>query len=322
MKIGKLPNEILKNEILSKINIDNRDVLVGPGIGEDCSIIDFGEEKCVITTDPITGATSEIGALSVHISCNDIASAGVRPIGVMVTILAPVDSTVEDIKKVMDDIVRSCSELSVQVLGGHTEVTDAVNKMIVSITAIGKGKEVVTTSGAKIGDDIVVTGYAGLEGTVIIASDREAVLSKHFTLDEITNMKDMMESISVVETGILAAKFKVNSMHDATEGGILGAIYEVGEASGLTVKIYEDIIPIKEETKKVSKIFNLDPYRLISSGSMIITTDRGEELCTYLKSHGINSAVVGKITNEENILVKNGVSTVLYGPEVDEIYKI
>ncbi|MEG0568729.1 MAG: AIR synthase-related protein, partial [Clostridium sp.] len=106
------------------------------------------------------------------------------------------------------------------------------------------------------------------------------------------------------------------------EGGILGAIYEVGEASGLTVKIYEDIIPIKEETKKVSKIFNLDPYRLISSGSMIITTDRGEELCTYLKSHGINSAVVGKITNEENILVKNGVSTVLYGPEVDEIYKI
>ncbi|MEG1416435.1 MAG: AIR synthase family protein, partial [Clostridium sp.] len=314
MKIGKLPNEILKNEILSKINIDNRDVLVGPGIGEDCSIIDFGEEKCVITTDPITGATSEIGALSVHISCNDIASSGVRPIGVMVTILAPADSTVDDIKKVMDDIVRSCSELSVQVLGGHTEVTDAVNKMIVSITAIGKGKEVVTTSGAKLGDDIVVTGYAGLEGTVIIASDREEVLSKHFTLDEITSMKDMMESISVVETGILAAKFKVNSMHDATEGGILGAIYEVGEASGLTVKIYEDIIPIKEETKKVSKIFNLDPYRLISSGSMIITTDRGEELCDYLQSHGINSAVVGKITNEENILVKNGESTVFYGP--------
>ncbi|MEF9951269.1 MAG: AIR synthase family protein [Clostridium sp.] len=322
MKIGKLPNDILKNEILSKINIDNRDVLVGPGIGEDCSIIDFGEEKCVITTDPITGATNEIGSLSVHISCNDIASAGVKPIGVMVTILAPKDSTINDIKKVMDDIVSTCSTLSVQVLGGHTEVTDAVNKMIVSITAIGKGKDIVTTSGAKLNDDIVVTGYAGLEGTVIIASDRKEIISKHFSSSEIESMLSMMKSISVVETGLLAAKFKVNSMHDATEGGVLGAIYEVGEASGLKVKVFEDRIPIKEETKKVSKIFNIDPYRLISSGSMIITTDRGEELCTYLKSNGINSSVVGKITNEENILIKNGQSISLNGPEVDEIYKI
>lgn len=322
MKIGKLPNDVLKNEILSKININNQDVLVGPGVGEDCSIVDFGEEKCVITTDPITGAVNEIGTLSVHVSCNDIASAGAKPVGVMVTILAPTTASLEDIKKVMDDIVKTCKSLSISVLGGHTEVTDAVNKMVVSITAIGKGKNIVSTGGAKVNDDIVVTGYAGLEGTVIIASDREEKLQEEFTKEEIEDLKSMLKDISVVETGLIAADFGVNSMHDATEGGILGAIWEVGEASGLSVSVEEDKIPIKDETKKVSKIFDIDPYRLISSGSMIITTPKGEELVSVLIKNGINAAVVGKITNEENELHLEGVKIKLDPPDSDEVYKI
>ncbi|MEG0372004.1 MAG: AIR synthase family protein [Clostridium sp.] len=322
MQIGKLPNDILKNEILSKINIDNKDVLVGPGVGEDCSIVDFGEEKCVLTTDPITGAINDIGTLAVHISCNDIASAGVKPLGVMVTILAPPNCTLDDIKKVMDDIVTTCKSLSVVVLGGHTEVTDAVNKMLVSITAIGKGKNIISTSGAKLNDDIVVTGYAGLEGTVIIAGDKSEELLKYFRKDEINTIKSMLSSISVVETGLIAGEFGVNSMHDATEGGILGAIYEVGEASGLSVKIYENKIPIKDETKKIAEMFNINPYRLISSGSMIITTPRGEELVECLKKSNINSAIVGKITNGENIIVKDSKKLILEAPLSDEIYKI
>ncbi|KMT23268.1 AIR synthase family protein [Clostridium cylindrosporum] len=322
MKIGKLPNDILKNEILSKININSKDVLVGPGVGEDCSIVDFGDEKCVITTDPITGASNNIGALSVHISCNDIASAGVKPIGVMVTILAPPTCELEDIKNVMDDVVTTCKSLSVSVLGGHTEITDAVNKMIVSITAIGKGRDIVSTKGAKINDDIVVTGYAGLEGTVIIASDKYDTLLKHFSEEELEGIKSMLQSISVVETGLIAAEFGVNSMHDATEGGILGAIWEVGEASELSVVVEEDKIPIKNQTKKISKIFNLDPYKLISSGSMIITTPRGEELVSLFREKGINSAVVGKITTGDNLIIKDNNKMKLTQPESDEIYKI
>lgn len=322
MKIGKLPNDILKNEILSKININSKDVLVGPGVGEDCSIIDFGEEKCVLTTDPITGATNEIGALSVHISCNDIASAGVKPLGVLVTILVPPTCELEDIKKVMNDIVDTCKSLSVSVLGGHTEITDAVNKIIVSITAIGKGKDIVSTGGAQLNDDIIVTGYAGLEGTVIIACDREEVLLKEFKKEEIDNIKSMLSSISVVETGLIASKFGVNSMHDATEGGMLGAIWEVGEASGLSVLVEEDRIPIKNETKKISKMFNLNPYKLISSGSMIITTPKGEELVSLLNESGINASVVGKIIKGESKIIIDGCEHILDQPEADEIYKI
>lgn len=322
MKIGKLPNDILKKEILSKIKIKDKNVLVGPSVGEDCSILDFGEEKCVITTDPITGATKDIGSLAIHISCNDIASSGAIPIGVMVTLLVPPKCELDDIKRIMNDISKTCDELSISVLGGHTEVTDAVNKVIISITAIGKGKSIVKTGGAKINDDIVVTGYAGLEGTVIIAGDKEEELLNHFERHEIESLRNMLPNISVVKTGIIASKFGVNSMHDATEGGILGAIWEVGEASGLSVYIEEDKIPIKDETKKIADIFKINPYKLISSGSMIITTQNGKKLVELLKANNINSEVVGKIINtEDKLITKDGIEK-LSPPDSDEIYKI
>ena len=322
MKTGKLPNDILKQEILSKLTINNKEVLVEPKIGEDCSIVDFGEEKCVLTTDPITGAVNDIGSLAVHISCNDIASAGVRPLGVLVTLLVPPSSQIEDIKKVMADITKTCEEVNVTVLGGHTEVTDAVNKIIVSITAIGKGKNIVKTGGAKINDDIVVTGYAGLEGSVIIASDKEKEVLSIFSKDEVENIKSMLNDISVIETGIIAGRFGVNSMHDATEGGILGAIWEVGEASGFAVNIDISKIPIKEETIKIGNLFNIDPYKLISSGSMIITTEKGEELVSILKEKGINASVVGKIVKGENTILIGDRKEILGQPDSDELYKV
>lgn len=322
MKIGKLPNDVLKKEILSKINIKNDDVLVGPTVGEDCAVVDFGGEKCVLTTDPITGAVNDIGALSVHISCNDIASAGVKPIGIMVTLLVPPTCEMSDIKRIMADVSKTCEELSISILGGHTEVTDAVNKVIISITAIGKGKHVVKTGGAKINDDIIVTGYAGLEGTVIIASDKEEVLLKYFSREKVNDLKNMLKDISVVKTGILASEFGISSMHDATEGGILGAIWEVAEASNLSVFVEEDKIPIRDETKKIAEIFNINPYRLISSGSMIITTQKGNELVGVLRENNINAKVVGKITNDVNKLKTENEIIDINPPESDEIYKI
>ncbi len=322
MKIGKLPNDVLNQEILSKLTINNKEVLVQPKVGEDCSIVDFGEEKCVLTTDPITGAVNDIGSLAVHISCNDIASAGVKPLGILVTLLAPPSSNIDDIKKVMMDITKTCEKINVTVLGGHTEVTDAVNKIVVSITAIGKGKNIVTTGGAKINDDIVVTGYAGLEGSVIIAADKEKELLSIFNKEEIENIKLMLNDISVIETGLIAGNFKVNSMHDATEGGILGAIWEVGEASNLAVSIDINKIPIKEETIKIANLFKIDPYKLISSGSMIITTEKGEELVTVLKENGINAAVVGKIVEGDNTILIGNKKQILDQPDSDELYKV
>lgn len=324
MEIGKLPNEILKNYIISKIDLKNKDILVGPGVGEDCSVISFGDEVCVLTTDPITAAQNNSGTIGVHICCNDIASAGVKPLGILVTILAPPSAALEDIANIMVEVNDACKLLEVDVLGGHTEVTDAVNRIVLSITAIGKGRRdsFVTTGGAKLNDEIVVTGFAGLEGTAILAKDYSDYLCDKLGETLVVKAQGLLKNISVVKTGLLCAKFGVNAMHDATEGGIIGAIWEVAEASGCGAYIYKCDIPIMEETLEISNALKIDPYKLISSGSMVIATQNGNGLVEFLMANGIEARVVGKIIEKDMILDINGKVEIIAPPESDEIYKV
>lgn len=324
MKEGKLTNEVLRDVIINNIKKYSQDVIVGPVVGEDCSMIAFGDDVCVLTTDPVTAAGENMGNIGVHICCNDIASAGVKPLGVMVTVLAPLNAALEDIRQVMEEVNEACSELKIDVLGGHTEITSAVNRMVLSITAIGKGKreKVVTTGGAKTGDDIIVTGYAGLEGTAILSKSCYDYLIEKLPQDIVKTGMNMLNDISVVNAGVLAGQFGVNSMHDATEGGVLGAIWEVAEASERGIYIYEDRIPIKEETVKICRSLGINPYRLISSGSMIITCGNGEGLCKLLNKNGISAGIVGKITEGNKILNSGGIEYEIEPPESDEIYNV
>lgn len=278
----------------------------------------------MLTTDPITAAESNAGKIGVHICCNDIASSGVRPLGILVTILAPPSCNIDDIKNVMGEINDACEELNIDVLGGHTEITDSVNKLILSITAIGKGikGKYITTSNAKIGDDIVVAGYAALEGTAIIAKDYYEKLRGKINDDILIKAQKFINDISVVKIGIISSEFGVNAMHDATEGGVLGAIWEVAQASDKGVYIYEDKIPLREETKEICKILNIDPLRLISSGCMIISCSNGNNLVKTLKSNGIEAEVVGKVIKDKRILISKEKEITLYPPDADEIYKV
>ncbi|SHE73668.1 AIR synthase family protein [Caloramator proteoclasticus] len=323
MDIGKLPNDVLKEIILNRFEIKNREVLVGPSLGEDCAAISFGDDVCVLTTDPITAATKNIGELAVNINLNDIASSGTKPLGVLITMLIPPTESIENIKRIVEEINETCIRHGVDVLGGHTEVTDAVNRIVISVTAIGKGKKdrFVKTGGAEVGDDVVLTGYAGLEGTSILAHEYEQYLKNKLDGDIIEGAKKLLKDISVVKVAEVAVEYGVTAMHDVTEGGVLGAIWEIAEASNKGIYIIKENIPILEETKKICEIFNIDPYRLISSGSMVITCKDGVGLCTKLKEKGINAEVVGKIIEYDRILESNNIIEKLTQPYLDEIYK-
>ncbi|SKA90019.1 Hydrogenase maturation factor [Caloramator quimbayensis] len=324
MKCGKLPNDVLEDIVISSIKKKNKDIFVGPKVGEDCSIVDFDNEVLVLTTDPVTAAQNDAGKIGIHICCNDIASAGVSPLGVLVTILAPPSSTIDDIKRIMNEINETCEELNIDVLGGHTEVTDAVNRIVLSITAIGKsrGKRYVTTGGAKTGDDVIITGNVAAEGTAIIAKDYYEKLKVKINEEILLKAQNLIKDISVVKAGLIAGEFGVNAMHDATEGGVLGAIWEVAQSSGKGVYVYEDKIAIKEETKIICDTLNLDPLRLISSGCMIITCKNGEELIKRLNEHKIEACIAGKITDEEKIILSKGEEKELSPPDSDEIYRV
>lgn len=323
MKEGKIPPELLKSLVFNNIKVKNKDVILRPEIGEDCAAIDFGGYACVLSTDPITGAVKGAGALAIHISCNDVATSGLRPVGIMVTILAPIEAIEEDIRKVMEDAGDAAARLGVEIIGGHTEITSAVNRIVISTTAIGKvlKDRIVRSSGAQIGDDVIMTKWAGLEGTSIIAADNEKELEGELSQKEIETAKSFIEHISVVEEGVTAGEFGVNSMHDATEGGILGAVWEVAESSEKGIEIFIEKIPVREVTRKIGNIYGIDPYRLISSGSMVITTKNGAELVRILDSKGIPAEIIGKITEQGRYIVRNGEKLPLNPPDVDELFK-
>ena len=324
MKEGKIPSELLRELVFNNIKVKHEDVILGPEIGEDCTAIEFGDYACVLSTDPITGAQKGAGALAVHISCNDVASSGVKPIALLITIMAPLSTTEEDIRIIMKDAGEAAASLNVEIAGGHTEITSAVNKVIISTTAIGKilKHKIVKTSGAQIGDDVVMTKYAGLEGTAILATDRELELREMLTVEELEKAKDLSSQISVVKEGVIAGELGVNSMHDVTEGGILGAAWEVAESSNTGVEIYLDNIPVLHETKRICDIFKLDPYRLISSGSMIITCSNGNKLLEQFRSAGIAATVIGKIIDKERVIIENGIKRELEPPGPDELFKV
>ncbi len=324
MKIGKLNWDDLKYIIEENKTVKREEVRIRNGIGEDCSVIDFGEYECVLSTDPITGSSSNIGKLSVHINSNDIASCGVEPLGILVTIMAPPNTSLDEIKSIMKEIDEETAKLNMEILGGHTEITDAVNRLIVSCTVVGKGKNgsAVATSGAKIGDDILVTKYIAMEGSSILVHDHEKRLKNILSEKEINEVKSYIDNISVVKEGRICGNFGVNSMHDITEGGLLGALWEMAEASKVGFIIFDDKIPVTEPTVKICKEFNIDPLRLISSGSMLITTPRGKELESILKDEGINATIIGKITEKKGILIKQGESIQVNPPERDELFNI
>ncbi len=324
MKEGKLDFDDLRNIIFNNKTIKRNEVKVRNDVGEDCSIIDFGDCEGIFSTDPITGANENVGKLAVHVNCNDIASSGGEPIGILVTILAPTSSSIEEINTVMHEIDEEAAKIGVEIIGGHTEVTSAVNKMVISVTVIGKNKKgkSIKTAGAKVGDDIIVTKAIGLEGTYILINDYEERVKKILSKEEIEFGKSLINKISVLEEGKIGGEFGVNSMHDITEGGLLGGLFEVAMASDKGFKIFKDKIPMLDITKKICDEFGIDSLRLISSGSMLVTTKNGEQLIRELNEKGIEASIIGSVYEKGGVLVDDNKEITVKPPKRDELFNI
>lgn len=326
-KIGKIPPEILESIVMNPIRqngVRREDIVLRPKTGEDCSVIDLQGEMCVVSTDPITGAAKDIGYLAVQINCNDIFSAGAEPVGILLTVLLPENSDESVLEEIMGGALKGAEELGIEILGGHTEVTNAVLKPIVSAAVIGKSRQrkIIQTGSAKMGQDVIMTKWAGLEGTAIIAKEYEEVLLQCLPVAVVRSAQGMKDFLSVGRESLVAVGHGATAMHDATEGGVLGAVWEVAECSGLGVELWEEKIPIKEETRLICDAAKIDPLRLISSGTMIITTENGAELIEKLARLDNEAAIIGKITEEERVLVSANERKVLEEPKSDALYQV
>ena len=328
MKTGKLDSKLLEEMVFKHFKYKRPEVITGPSIGEDCALVDFGEYDCVLSTDPITGAVSDIGRLAVQISCNDIASNGIEPLGILLACMLPEGTTIEEIDKIMRQAGEASEALGVMIIGGHTEITKAVNVPVIVSTALGKAAKGASQNAADMrpGDWILVTKQAGLEGTGIIASDHEARLKNTLTGDEIAEAKTMLDQVSVLREGVIAGKIGTAGMHDITEGGVLGAVWEMCEISGTGAEVWADKIPVADVTKKICGYFNINPLRLISSGSMMIMAhpEKKDMLIEEIRSAGILVSCIGRVmeASKGRVIISGEERIPIEAPGSDELYKV
>ena len=322
MRIGKLTNEQLDELILSKLRHTRGEVVCAPSVGVDCTAVKLQDGLAVLSCDPITAAESDIGRLTVNVSCNDAAASGAEPIGLMVTLLLPPSVTEEEIGRVIDEIVAAAEAAHVDVIGGHTEITPAVTRIVTCATVIAQpvGAGFISPKGMKVGDDIVVTKHAGLEGALIMA-DKLPEKAELLTDEELKTVRSFSKLTSVVDEGLYAAREHAHAMHDVTEGGIFGALWEMSTASGVGIEFDLGLIPVHPITRKLCRYYCVNPYKLISSGSMLIACADGKALASGLRALGIDAAVIGKAVDNGGVVRSTG-GRLIEPPEADEIYKV
>lgn len=321
MSSGKLSVDALRENVLKYSGCKRKEVLVGAVFGEDSAALKFDNETMVVSSDPITGADSDVGYLAVIVSANDIIANGAEPVAVLLTLLLPEAAGEADVARIMRAADAAAKELEIEIIGGHTEFTAAVNKPVVCATTIGKTRKIIKSADVVYGNDIVLTKGAGIEGTAILFADFPKQLEKWFTPLDFVTAREFSRQLSIAPEGRIALEHQVTAMHDVTEGGVLGAVYEMSEAGNLGVKIFADRIPVASVTERLCAQLGIDPLKLISSGSLLIAVENGDLLVEELLENGIEAAVIGRITQApQKIIVRNGSETMIDKPVGDELW--
>ncbi len=324
MEIGKLTGSSLKKVILDKIDHFRSDVIVPAGVGEDSAVVDLGDYLLVVSSDPITGAEKNAGFIAVNVSCNDLAAAGAEPFGIQVVLLLPASLGEKNAAKIMDEIVETAKSMEIEVLGGHTEITDLVQKPIITVTALGKARkeELTSSSAAELGDNLYVSKGIGIEGSYILANDYEDYLiNKGVSRDSIDKASKYLDLLSVIPESRIARKNNVKAMHDVTEGGVYGAIAEMAAASGLGYVIEADNFKIRTEVKDICSKLDIDPAGLISSGSMLMAAAPDIDLISLFSKNGIELVKVGRLIENGSYIEENGAMEEFSLPAEDELWK-
>jgi hydrogenase maturation factor len=327
---GKLPNDLLR-EYLNQFVFDDPSILINPGVGEDTAAVDVtSEEVLVLKSDPITFATDSIGQYAVLINANDIATSGAKPRWLLTTLLFPCGVTPYEIRTVINELKSFCRQWEITLCGGHTEITDAVTRPVVTGMMAGTvaRHNLIDKRNMAPGDRLLLTKGVAVEGTAIIAREFGDRL-KHLGMpdSEIDTGRQFLANISIIaEARIAAESGTVSAMHDVTEGGLATAAEELSIAGGCRIKIDMDTIPVFAETRKVCRLLGIDPLGLIGSGSLLICCRQSgcESLMSAIHRIGIDVTCIGEVLEEGRGIaaLKKAQPTPWPQFEVDEITRL
>lgn len=327
LRIKNLPEGKLPISVLSKIlgSLEGASLVVRPKVGIDVGVWRARGRFVVSSSDPITGTGRRIGWHAVNVCANDVSTSGIMPEVLSVVALFPRSTGSRIIQRVISEINRTAVKLGISVAGGHTEITPGIGRPIIVVTAIGSGNRFVTAADARAQDIILMTKTAGIEGTAILSN--LAKVRKMVGQRTANNGSNLIKKLSIVkEAGIAFQTGKVHAMHDATEGGILGAVYEMSLASNLGFAIDDVAIPVDAATRDLCSKLRIDPLRLIGSGSLIIACGKGaeKEIAEELQSNGIPCTEIGQFLQrgQGHILRRGNESvTITEGWIQDELWR-
>lgn len=326
MKAGKLKESILKRSVLKQLHMRNKGVLAKPSVGGDYGAVAVNDTQAVvISSDPITLTKEVIGSHGIIAACNDVACSGAKPLGVSVTLLLPTTMNEEELRDLMKDMDTACDACGVDILSGHTEVTRAVKEPLIVVSAVGmvQQKDLLHNKNVRPGMDIIATKWIGLEGTAILARAREAQLRSRYSKPFIDNAKVFEQMMSIVPEAAVAAKSGASAMHDVSEGGIFGALWELAECAGVGLEIDLKKIPIRQETVEICEFFDLNPYKILSGGCLLVAAEDGNSIVMELEKAGIPAVVIGKATDSnDRVLINEEERRFLETTQTDELYHL
>ncbi len=288
-------------------------------------MVQLGRELISLTCDPITGSSFHLGLLATQVVVNDLICSGAEPVALLVTLIFPPGITENEIETIMREIDEAGKELGVSIIGGHTEISEAVNRSIIHCTGLGWIKDGYLPDVSKIeaGDYIVMTKGAGIEGTAILFSEKEKEWQNLLDEETINKGKEFWKMMSVFQEGKIALPFHPHALHDATEGGVLGAIWEACMSRGLGFEIEEGKIPVYPETRVLAQLLDLDPLKLISSGTLIIFTPQPLPLLQALREI-VPAEVIGRVVKDPTkvLIRQNGEKEEIKECPQDELWRV
>lgn len=326
MKIGKVSQTVLKRSILKTLQFQREETIIQSSVEEMCYGIEVKEDEQILSTSAaLYGNEKDLGVFALAQVVNDLATRGAKAVGVSVHIMLPPYAYESRLKTMMEHIERAGSAHAVQILCAKAEVSPTINKAMVYMNGMGvlKKGELLQSNMGKADQDIVLLKWIGLEGTFRVMREKEEELSKRF-VPTFLNQIQMLEPEIFSEKALFLAKdFGVSAMHQITSGGILAALWEFAESSDVGMEVDLKKMSIKQETVEVCEYFHLNPYQLTSAGSVLIATDRGEELVSKFAEKGIQATVLGRTTVDKARVILGGEEKrFLDRPAADELLKI
>ena len=307
--LGKLPHDVMASLLGNLTQADER-VVLGPGIGLDCAVIDFGDTFLVAKSDPITFTADEIGTYVVQINANDIATTGAVPRWFLATLLLPPGTDKQTVQSIFDQIQSACRALNAQLVGGHTEITAGLERPIVSGTMFGEVKKenLITPQGASAGDVILLSKGIPIEAASILARDFKHLLSS-VNQEIIQRASNYLHDpgISIVAEAMIAANTGgVTAMHDPTEGGLASALWELSDAAQVGILVEEAAIPVLDAAGEICSALGISPLEAISSGALLLTVRKSQakNVIRQIEAANILIAEIGVVTDKKSVILQ------------------